>query len=135
MPYISSSGQVYTIDGPRQRRVQLEKPILLAVAMLLCVFVLARQGTAALASAVHVNRGVPAAQLHTTYKGRGGKLSVEFMPKTAVAAPAGEDKPLEELERIRDRNLVGILRALETNRWGAGELLADQRDRFAREPD
>ena len=43
MPYISSSGQVYTIDGPRQRRVQLEKPILLAVAMLLCVFVLARQ--------------------------------------------------------------------------------------------
>ena len=63
MPYISSSGQVYTIDGPRQRRVQLEKPILLAVAMLLCVFVLARQGTAALASAVHVNRGVPAAQL------------------------------------------------------------------------
>ena len=51
------------IDGPRQRRVQLEKPILLAVAMLLCVFVLARQGTAALASAVHVNRGVPAAQL------------------------------------------------------------------------
>ena len=63
MPYISSSGQVYTIDGPRQRRVQLEKPILIAVAMLLCVFVLARQGTAALASAVHVNRGVPAAQL------------------------------------------------------------------------
>ena len=63
MPYISSSGKVYTIDGPRQRRVQLEKPILLAVAMLLCVFVLARQGTAALASAVHVNRGVPAAQL------------------------------------------------------------------------
>ena len=41
MPYISSSGKVYTIDGPRQRRVQLEKPILLAVAMLLCVFVLA----------------------------------------------------------------------------------------------
>ena len=44
--------------------------------------------------------GVPAAQLHTTYKGRGGKLSVEFLPKSAVAAPAGEDKPLEELERM-----------------------------------
>ena len=44
--------------------------------------------------------GVPAAQLHTTYKGRGGKLTVEFIPKSTVAAPAGEDKPLEELERM-----------------------------------
>ena len=35
-----------------------------------------------------------------------------------------------ELERIRDRNLVGILRALETNEWGAGQTLARQRDRF-----
>ncbi|MEM7140860.1 MAG: 3-hydroxyacyl-CoA dehydrogenase NAD-binding domain-containing protein [Actinomycetota bacterium] len=34
---------------------------------------------------------------------------------------------IRELERIRDRNLVGILRALETNDWGAGETLARQR--------
>ena len=31
------------------------------------------------------------------------------------------------LERIRDRNLVGMLRALEVNEWGAGEILANQR--------
>lgn len=34
---------------------------------------------------------------------------------------------IRELERIRDRNLVGILRALEANEWGAGETLARQR--------
>lgn len=34
---------------------------------------------------------------------------------------------IRELERIRDRNLVGILRALEANEWGAGETLANQR--------
>lgn len=37
------------------------------------------------------------------------------------------DHSIRELERIRDRNLVGILRALEANEWGAGETLAQQR--------
>ena len=31
---------------------------------------------------------------------------------------------IRELERIRDRNLVSILRALEDNDWGAGRTLA-----------
>lgn len=35
-----------------------------------------------------------------------------------------------ELERIRDRNLAGILRALEANDWGAGRTLAEQRKRL-----
>ncbi len=35
---------------------------------------------------------------------------------------------IRELERIRDRNLVGILLALEANDWGAGATLASQRD-------
>ena len=34
---------------------------------------------------------------------------------------------IRELERIRDRNLTGILRALEATNWGAGETLARQR--------
>ena len=34
---------------------------------------------------------------------------------------------IRELERIRDQNLVGILRALEDSLWGAGETLARQR--------
>ncbi len=32
-----------------------------------------------------------------------------------------------ELERIRDRNLVGFLKVLEANRWGAGTTLIEQR--------
>ena len=32
-----------------------------------------------------------------------------------------------ELERIRDRNLAAILRALETTEWGAGQTLAEMR--------
>jgi len=42
---------------------------------------------------------------------------------------------IEELERSRDENLVAILRALEGRRWGAGELLAHQRNRLERESD
>ncbi len=34
---------------------------------------------------------------------------------------------LRELERIRDRNIVGFLEVLERNRWGAGNTLAAQR--------
>ncbi len=34
---------------------------------------------------------------------------------------------VRDLERIRDRNLVGILRALEANEWGAGRTIATAR--------
>jgi carnitine 3-dehydrogenase len=33
---------------------------------------------------------------------------------------------IRELERIRDNNLVGMMRALKTQNWGAGALLRDQ---------
>ena len=36
---------------------------------------------------------------------------------------------IRDLERIRDRNLVSILRALEENDWGAGRTIAAMRDR------
>ncbi|MGI9606739.1 MAG: 3-hydroxyacyl-CoA dehydrogenase NAD-binding domain-containing protein [Acidimicrobiales bacterium] len=36
---------------------------------------------------------------------------------------------VRELERIRDRNVVGFLKVLEENRWAAGTTIADQRDR------
>ncbi|CAA6818900.1 MAG: 3-hydroxyacyl-CoA dehydrogenase (EC, partial [uncultured Thiotrichaceae bacterium] len=32
---------------------------------------------------------------------------------------------IRELERIRDNNLIGIMQALKTNDWGAGQVLAD----------
>lgn len=34
---------------------------------------------------------------------------------------------VRELERIRDRNLVGFLKTLEANRWAAGRMIAGQR--------
>ena len=37
---------------------------------------------------------------------------------------------VRELERIRDNNLVDILLALEGNSWGAGETVADLRDKL-----
>lgn len=37
---------------------------------------------------------------------------------------------IRELERIRDNNLVGILKALKTNEWGAGKTLADHEARL-----
>ena len=36
---------------------------------------------------------------------------------------------IRELERTRDRNLVGFLKVLETNDWGAGTTVADARSR------
>ena len=44
-------------------------------------------------------------------------------------AQSGEHS-IRELERIRDRNVAGILRALEANDWGAGQTLKAQRDRL-----
>jgi carnitine 3-dehydrogenase len=38
---------------------------------------------------------------------------------------------IRDLERLRDRNLVSILRALETNHWGAGATVAAIRERSA----
>jgi carnitine 3-dehydrogenase len=38
---------------------------------------------------------------------------------------------VRELERIRDCNLVGFLKVLEGNDWGAGKTIAAQRDRNA----
>jgi carnitine 3-dehydrogenase len=38
---------------------------------------------------------------------------------------------IRDLERLRDRNLVSILRALESNRWGAGATVAEMRERSA----
>jgi len=37
---------------------------------------------------------------------------------------------IRELERIRDRNLAGFLKVLESNDWGAGNTLAEQRNRL-----
>ena len=36
---------------------------------------------------------------------------------------------IRELERVRDRNLVGFLKVLEGNRWAAGNTIADHRAR------
>jgi carnitine 3-dehydrogenase len=40
---------------------------------------------------------------------------------------------IRELERIRDRNLVGFLRVLKENGWGAGRVIADHDARRATE--
>jgi carnitine 3-dehydrogenase len=47
-----------------------------------------------------------------------------------IAAQSDEQSgghSVRELERIRDRNVAGILRALEANDWGAGRTLAEVR--------
>ena len=51
-----------------------------------------------------------------------------------IAAQSDEQSgahTIRELERSRDRNVAGILRALEANDWGAGRTLREQRDRLA----
>lgn len=38
---------------------------------------------------------------------------------------------IRELERIRDRNLAAMMRALEANEWGAGQTVAEMRNRMS----
>ena len=38
---------------------------------------------------------------------------------------------VRELERVRDRNLAAMMRALEQNDWGAGQTVADMRSRLS----
>jgi len=47
-------------------------------------------------------------------------------------AQSGQNS-IRELERIRDRNLVGFLRVLKENGWGAGRVIADHDARRATE--
>ena len=60
------------------------------------------------------------------------ELTDELIDKIADQSDAQSGQySIRELERIRDDNLAAILLALEGQRWGAGELLAQQRERFS----
>ena len=52
----------------------------------------------------------------------------ELVDKIASQSDAQSgEHTIRELERMRDQNLVGFLKVLETNQWGAGTTIADQR--------
>ena len=54
------------------------------------------------------------------------ELTDELVDKIATQSDEQSGQySIRELERIRDNNLVGILKALKTNDWGAGKTLAD----------
>ena len=54
------------------------------------------------------------------------ELTDELVDKIATQSDEQSGQySIRELERIRDNNLVGILKALKTNNWGAGKTLAD----------
>ena len=62
----------------------------------------------------------------------------EFTPELVdkIVSQSDEQSDMHgpgELERIRDRNLVGFLKVLEQNRWGAGLTLAAQRQAAAQD--
>ena len=53
------------------------------------------------------------------------ELTDELVEKIASQSDEQSGKhSISDLERIRDNNLVGILKALKTNGWGAGQTLA-----------
>ncbi len=58
------------------------------------------------------------------------ELTDELIDKIASQSDAQSGAySIRELERIRDRNLVAILRALKERHWGAGEVLAQHDER------
>ncbi len=59
------------------------------------------------------------------------ELDEELTEKIASQSDAQSGQySIRELERIRDENLVGILRVLEKNNWGAGKALKDYEARL-----
>lgn len=64
------------------------------------------------------------------------ELTDELVQKIADQSDAQSGKhTIRELERIRDTNLVGMMRALKTTNWGAGELLNQHDKRMAANDD
>ena len=60
------------------------------------------------------------------------ELTEELVQKIATQSDAQSGQyGIRELERIRDRNLVGILRALKERDWGAGRVLNENDKRLA----
>jgi len=60
------------------------------------------------------------------------ELTDELIDKIASQSDAQSGRySIRELERIRDRNLVGILRALKERDWGAGAILREHDRRIA----
>jgi carnitine 3-dehydrogenase len=60
------------------------------------------------------------------------ELTDELVEKIADQSDAQSGAySIRELERIRDRNLVGILRALKERDWGAGAILREYDERLA----
>jgi len=58
------------------------------------------------------------------------ELTDDLVEKIASQSDAQSGaRPIRELERIRDDNLVGILQALKATGWGAGETLRAMEDR------
>jgi carnitine 3-dehydrogenase len=58
----------------------------------------------------------------------------DFTPELVDTIVAQSDEQsgahdVRELERIRDKNIVGFLKVLETNNWAAGKAVAAQRAR------
>jgi len=64
------------------------------------------------------------------------ELTDELIQKIADQSDAQSGHhSIRELERIRDDNLVGMMRALKQRQWGAGQLLREHDDRLqARQP-
>ena len=88
MPFVSSSGKVFHVDGPGGRRKlqQKAKPLLLGSAVLLCFGAVLRQGSAA-ASAI-----VSPATL------KASRRAVQLQRNTSLP-PAPLDQPRAELPR------------------------------------
>jgi len=61
------------------------------------------------------------------------ELTDELVNKIATQSDEQSGQhSIRELERIRDNNLVGILKALKANDWGAGKTLADYENQLAK---
>ena len=60
------------------------------------------------------------------------ELTDELVDKIATQSDEQSGQySIRELERIRDNNLVGILKALKTNDWGAGKILAEYENQLS----
>jgi len=59
------------------------------------------------------------------------ELTEELTEKIARQSDEQSGKySIRELERIRDENLVAILKALKNNRWGAGQTLTEYEEKL-----
>ena len=118
MPYVSSSGKLFHLDGPNRKLEQKAKPLLLVAAVLICFLTVVRQGTAAAVAGLSAarpaaasfvqdgsRRAWPQGQGNAPLLGNASLLQEETAPPSRRIDEMVEEVTEDERKQLAPQNL------------------------------